>query len=41
MAATGASLADTSLSFCSTLSEEATKNTADYEKELGIKISNT
>ena len=39
MAATGSSLADTTLAFCSTLSEEATKNTADYEAEVGKKIS--
>jgi hypothetical protein len=39
MASTGASLADTTLAFCSTLSEEATKNTLDYEAELGKKIS--
>ena len=39
MASTGASLADTTLAFCSTLSEEATKNTSEYEAELGKKIS--
>ena len=41
MAATGASLADTTLAFAATLNEEAIKNTADYEKELGKKISTT
>ena len=40
MAATGASLADTTLAFAATLNEEATKNTLDYEKELGRKLSN-
>jgi uncharacterized protein YegL len=39
MAATGASLADTSLAFCATLDEEATKNTKAYEKEIGKKIT--
>ena len=41
MAATGASLADTSLAFAATLDEEATKNTLDFEKYLGTKLSNT
>ena len=41
MAATGASIADTTLAFCATLDEEATKNTKDFEDALGIKISNT
>jgi uncharacterized protein YegL len=40
MAATSASLADTTLAFAATLNEEATKNTLDYEKELGRKLSN-
>ena len=40
MAATGASLADTTLAFAETLNEEATKNTTAYEKELGRKLSN-
>ena len=40
MAATGVSLADTTLAFAATLNEEATKNTLDYEKELGRKLSN-
>lgn len=39
MAATGASLADTSVALCATLDEEATKNTKAYEKELGKKIT--
>ena len=39
MASTGASLADTTLAFCATLDEAATKNTADFEKEIGKKIS--
>lgn len=41
MAATDASLADTSLCFTSTLNEEALKNTADFEAEIGKKISTT
>jgi hypothetical protein len=41
MASTGASLADTTLAFCATLNEETTKNTADYEKELGTTLSST
>lgn len=41
MAATGATLAETSLCFDAVLSEEATKNTKDYEKELGKSISST
>jgi uncharacterized protein YegL len=40
MAATGASLADTSLCFASVLDEESTKNTKEYEKELGTTLSN-
>ena len=39
MAATGASLADTTLAFCATLDEEATKNTKEFEKELGKKLT--
>ena len=38
MAATDASLADTSLCFAATLETEATKNTRAYEKKLGKKI---
>lgn len=41
MAATGASLADTSLCFATVLEEEALKNTKDFEDALGTKISNT
>jgi len=41
MAATGASLADTTLAFAATLNEESVKNTKDYEDTLGIKLSNT
>jgi uncharacterized protein YegL len=41
MAKTSASLADTSALFCATLDEAATKNTADYEAEIGKKITNT
>lgn len=41
MAKTSASLADTSALFCATLDEAATKNTADYEAEIGQKITNT
>jgi hypothetical protein len=41
MAATGASIADTTLAFCATLDEEATRNTKDFEDALGTKISNT
>ena len=37
-AATGASLADTTLAFASTLDAESTKNTRAYEKKLGKKI---
>jgi uncharacterized protein YegL len=40
MAATSASLADTTLAFAETFNEEATKNTTAYEKELGRKLSN-
>lgn len=40
MAKTSASLADTSALFCATLDEAATKNTADYEAEIGKKITN-
>ena len=39
MASTGASLADTTLAFCATLDEAATKNTSEYEAEIGKKIS--
>ena len=41
MAKTDASLAATSALFCATLDEAATKNTADYEAEIGQKITNT
>ena len=41
MAATGASLSETTLAFAAALDEGATKNTTEYEKELGKKISNT
>ena len=41
MAATGASLSDTTFAFAATLDEEAKKNTAEYEKDLGIKLSST
>ena len=41
MAKTDASLAATSALFCATLDEAATKNTADYEAEIGKKITNT
>ena len=40
MAKTDASLAATSALFCATLDEAATKNTADYEAEIGKKITN-
>lgn len=40
MAKTSASLADTSALFCATLDEAATKNTADFENEIGKKITN-
>lgn len=40
MAATGASLADTSAYLCATLDEQSTKNTADFEAEIGKKITN-
>ena len=40
MAKTDASLAATSALFCATLDEAATKNTADYEDEIGKKITN-
>ena len=40
MAKTSASLADTSALFCATLDEAATKNTADYDAEIGKKITN-
>jgi uncharacterized protein YegL len=39
MANTGASLDAATLSFCSTLNEEALKATTDYEAEIGQKIS--
>ena len=39
MAASDASLADTTLAFAATLNEEATKNTTEFEKEIGKKIS--
>jgi hypothetical protein len=41
MAKTDASLAATTALFCATLDEAATKNTADYEAEIGKKITNT
>lgn len=40
MAKTSASLADTSALFCATLDEAATKNTLDFEAEIGKKITN-
>jgi len=40
MAATGADSATLAMSFCDTLNEEATKNTEDFENEIGQKISN-
>ena len=40
MAATGASLADTSAYLCATLDEQSTKNTLDFEAEIGKKITN-
>lgn len=40
LAATGADASTLSMAFCSTLDEEATKNTADFEKEIGKKITN-
>ena len=40
LAATGADVETLSMAFCSTLDEEATKNTADYEKDLGRKLTN-
>ncbi len=40
LASTGADAATLSMAFCSTLDEEATKNTADFEKEIGKKITN-
>ena len=39
MASTGASLAETSAALCATLDEEATKNTLEFEKEIGKKIT--
>ena len=39
MAKKGLSIEDSTLAFCSTLDEAATKNTADYEAEIGQKIS--
>ena len=39
MASRGASLADTTLAFCATLDEEATKNTKEFEKELGRELT--
>ena len=38
MANAGASLCDTSLAFCATLDEATTKNTEEFEKEIGKKI---
>lgn len=40
LASTGADAATLSMAFCSTLDEEATKNTADFEEEIGKKITN-
>lgn len=39
MANTGSSLADASLSFCTMLDEGSRKNTADYEIEIGQKLT--
>lgn len=36
----GVSLADASIAFCATLDEAATKNTQEFEKEIGQKLSN-
>jgi uncharacterized protein YegL len=40
LAAAGADSSTLSMAFCDTLNEEATKNTADFEKEIGKKLSN-
>ena len=40
LASTGADATTLSMEFCKTLNEEATKNTADFEKEIGKKITN-
>lgn len=40
LASAGADATTLSMAFCSTLDEEATKNTADFEKEIGKKITN-
>lgn len=40
LASAGADAATLSMAFCSTLDEETTKNTADFEKEIGKKITN-
>ena len=40
LASTGADAATLSMAFCSTLDEEATKNNADFEEEIGKKITN-
>ena len=40
LASTGADAATLSMAFCSTLDEETTKNTADFEEEIGKKITN-
>lgn len=40
LASTGADAATLSMAFCDTLNEEATKNTADFEEEIGKKITN-
>jgi len=40
LASTGADAATLAMSFCDTLTEATTKNTKDFEKEIGKKISN-
>lgn len=40
MASSGADFKASTLSFCDTLAEASMKNTKDYEKELGRKLSN-
>jgi hypothetical protein len=40
LASAGADAATLSMAFCETLNEEATKNTADFEEEIGKKITN-
>jgi len=41
MANAGATMDSVNEMFCSTLNDETSKNTADFEKEIGKKISNT